>query len=58
MEFIALIWGIALVWSLVTGQARSIGGTVTRREQPLRYWISVAIYAAFTWLFLAIGLMR
>jgi len=58
VQFLAILWATALAWSLVTGTARSIGGIVTRREQPLQYWISVAIYAAFTALFATLGPVR
>jgi len=60
LRLILLIALMALVaWPLVSGSRSGRlrlrgGGTVTRRQQPVLFWISIAVGAAF--LFVMIGL--
>lgn len=58
MLFIAALWGVALAWALLSGQATWLGGRVSRSSEPARYWLSVALCALMALVFLALGPVR
>ncbi len=58
MNFIALLFVAAAAWALLTGRASWVGGAVSRREQPARYWLSVGVCAGMALLLGAWQLVR
>ena len=53
MTFIALLFVAAAAWALLTGRAGWVGGAVSRRDQPARYWLSVGVCVGMALLLLA-----
>ena len=54
LPFIAAVWGVALVWQLLSGAAflGLPGSSVTRKEQPEFYWALMLVQAAaIGWMF-------
>jgi len=58
MTFIAALFALTCLWSLLSGRAYWLQRTVRRQAEPVRYWCCVAICAVMTLLFLALGPVR
>lgn len=58
MNLLALLFVVAAVWALLSGRAHWLSGVVTRREQPIGYWLSVATCVVIAALLSALGPVR
>ena len=58
MTFIASLFALAALWALVTGRAQWGRRKVLRSEEPLPYWISVALCVGLALLLLSAGPVR
>lgn len=58
MSMLAVLFAIPVLWALVSGRAYWINRTVTRDEDPWRYWTSVAACAAIAWMLMSLGPVR
>ncbi len=58
MTFMASIFGVALAWALLSGQATWLRRQVSRSSEPVQYWVSVALCALMALAFLSLGPVR
>lgn len=58
MSFLAALFVIAAAWALVSGSARWVSGAVTRANEPISFWASIATCLLIAWLLFALGPVR
>jgi|GEM_PF-3510608 len=58
MLFIAALFVVAAVLALLSGEARWVTGSVTRRGNPIAYWCSVATCLLAAALLSSVGPVR
>jgi hypothetical protein len=57
MMIIAAIWLGALVWAVLSGRAYVLR-FISRKDEPVRYWLAVVVYAGMFILFASLGPVR